>query len=145
MKSKVGEILYLYLVTSTEAVSSVLVQEDENRIQWLIYYTSKVLHNTEVRYSRVEKMIYALIILSQWLHSYFQAHPIIVLTDQPLKTIFYQPDISNRMAKRIIKLSEFGIQYHPRPLMKAQVLTDFIAECTISDNNPEDESNDKIK
>ena len=29
--------------------------------------------------------------------------------------------------------------------MKAQVLADFIVECTISDNNPEDELNDKSK
>ena len=76
-----GEILYLYLATLTEAVSSVLVQEDENRIQRFIYYTSKVLHNAEIRYSTAEKMIYALIILSQRLHLYFQAHPIVVLMD----------------------------------------------------------------
>ena len=44
-----------------------------------------------------------------------------------------------------MKLSEFDIQYHPRPSMKAQDLADFVAECTIPDNNPEDESNNKIK
>ena len=47
-KSKMEEILYLYLATSIEAVSSVLVQEDKNRIQRSIYYTSKVLHNAEI-------------------------------------------------------------------------------------------------
>ena len=64
-KPKVGEALYLYLMISMEVVSSVLVQEDENRIQRLIYYTNKVIHNIEVRYSRAKKMIYALIISSQ--------------------------------------------------------------------------------
>ena len=29
--------------------------------------------------------------------------------------------------------------------MKTQVWTDFVVECTIPDNNTEDESNDKIK
>ena len=47
-KLKVGETLYLYLVTSTEAVSSVLIQDNENRIHRLIYYTSKVLYHAEV-------------------------------------------------------------------------------------------------
>ena len=61
-KSRVGETLYLYLTTSVKIISSMLVQEDENRIYRPIYYTSKVLHNAEVRYSRVEKMIYTLII-----------------------------------------------------------------------------------
>ena len=49
------------------------------------------------------------------------------------------------MTKWAIKLNEFDIQYHPRPSMKAQVLVNFIVKCTISDNNPEDESNNKIK
>ena len=76
-----------------------LVQEDENRIQRPIYYTSKVLHNAEVRYSRAVKIIYALIISSQRLRAYFQAHPIIVLTDQPLKIILYRSDTSDQMTK----------------------------------------------
>ena len=29
--------------------------------------------------------------------------------------------------------------------MKAQILTDFVVKCTVSDNNPEDELNDKSK
>ena len=49
------------------------------------------------------------------------------------------------MAKWTIKLNEFDIQYRLRPWMKVQVLTDFVAECIIPDNNLEDESNDKIK
>ena len=61
----VRETLYHYLATSVEAVSSVLVQEDQNRIYQPIYYISRILHNTEVRYSRMEKMIYALIISAQ--------------------------------------------------------------------------------
>ena len=53
--------------------------------------------------------------------------------------------MSGRMAKWAIKLDKFDIQYHPRPSMKVQVLADFIVKCTILDNNPEDEANDKIK
>ena len=99
--------------------SSVLIQEDKNRIQWSIYYTSKVLYNAEIRYSKAEKMIYALIISSQRLCLYFQAYPIVVLIDQPLKVILYRPDTSGRMTKWKIKFNEFDIQYHLRPSMKA--------------------------
>ncbi|XP_073111784.1 uncharacterized protein [Elaeis guineensis] len=42
------------------------------------------------------------------------------------------------MVKWVVKLDEFDIQYRLRPSMKAQVLTDFIAECTIDDNKSED-------
>ena len=49
------------------------------------------------------------------------------------------------MAKWTIKLDEFDIQYRPCPSMKAQVLADFVAKCTIPDNKPEDKANDKMK
>ena len=109
IKSKVREILYLYLATSTETVSSVLVRKDENRIHRSVYYTSKVLHNAEARYSRAEKMIYTPIISVQRLRPYFQVHSIVVLTDQPLKAILHHPDTLGRMAKWAVKLDEFDI------------------------------------
>ena len=49
------------------------------------------------------------------------------------------------MAKWAVKLGEFDIQYRPQPSMKAQILADFVAECTISDNEPEDTDGNTIK
>ena len=63
-KPKEGEALYLYLAASPEAVSSVLVQEDSGK-QRSIYYASKILHDAEVRYTRTEKIVYALVVSSQ--------------------------------------------------------------------------------
>ncbi|XP_073107294.1 uncharacterized protein [Elaeis guineensis] len=94
VKLEVGEMLYLYLATSPEAVSSVLVWKNKSRIYQLIYYTSKVLHEVETRYSKAEKMIFALVISAQQLHPYFQAHAIVVLIDQPLRVILHRPDTS---------------------------------------------------
>ncbi|XP_077215668.1 uncharacterized protein LOC143850295 [Tasmannia lanceolata] len=65
------------------------------------------------------------------LRPYFQAHTIKVLTDQPLRQVLHRPDISGRLVKWAVELSEFDIQYVPRPAIKAQVLADFVAECTI--------------
>ena len=41
-----GEELYLYLVVSLHAVSSVLIRE-EGKIQKLVYYTSRALRGAE--------------------------------------------------------------------------------------------------
>ncbi|XP_077228399.1 uncharacterized protein LOC143861356 [Tasmannia lanceolata] len=65
------------------------------------------------------------------LRPYFQAHTIKVLTDQPLRQVHHRPDISGRLVNWAVELSEFNIQYVPRPSIKAQVLADFVAECTI--------------
>ena len=38
------------------------------------------------------------------------------------------------MAKWAVKLSEYDISYLPRPSMKAQVLADFLVECTTDEH-----------
>jgi len=96
---ELGEELLLCLAILPEAVSSVLVHVDKDGYQWPIYYTSKLLHDIETRYTRSEKIIFVLIMFSQCLRPYFQAHPIIVLTDQPLRAILNRPDTSGCLAK----------------------------------------------
>ncbi|XP_077249255.1 uncharacterized protein LOC143888719 [Tasmannia lanceolata] len=74
------------------------------------------------------------------LRPYFQAHVIKVLTDHPLRQVLHTPDTSGRLVKSAVQLSEFDIQYLPRPAIKAQVLADFVAECTIHQQSIESEA-----
>lgn len=84
--------LFLYLTTTMKVVSSVLIQMDDRKVQKLIYYTGKVLHDAETRYSKSKKIVFALIVSTQHLMSYFQVHPIVILIDQPLKPILHWPN-----------------------------------------------------
>ncbi|GFS45972.1 hypothetical protein Acr_00g0099270 [Actinidia rufa] len=81
----------------------------------------------------IKKLAYALMIAARKLRHYFQAHPIIVLTDQPLKHILQRPNTSGRLLKWSIELSEFHIEYKPRTAIKAEALADFIVESTHED------------
>ncbi|XP_077229834.1 uncharacterized protein LOC143862648 [Tasmannia lanceolata] len=130
-----GEELILYLSAGPLAVAAVLIKEESNQ-QKPIYYVSKVLHDAETRYQRVEKLVCALIMAARKLRPYFQAHTIKVLTGQPLRQILHRPDTSGRLVKWAVELSEFDIKYLPRPAIKAQILADFIAECTVPDPDP---------
>ncbi|XP_077221986.1 uncharacterized protein LOC143855806 [Tasmannia lanceolata] len=123
----------------TFGVGSAVLVREEHRQQRPIYYISKVLHDAEIRYQRVEKLAYALVVAARKLRPYFQAHTIKVLTDQPLRQVLHRPDISGRLVKWAMELSEFDIQYVPRPAIKAQVLADFVAECTIPQQITESE------
>ena len=79
-----GDQLYLYLAVSKWATSSVLVRENKRK-QHLVYYTSKALVEAETRCPLVEKLALTLITAARKVRPYFQAHPIVVMTDQPLR------------------------------------------------------------
>lgn len=118
----------MYLVVSNCAVSVVLFRFISEKEQKPIYYISKAMVDVETRYSKMEQTALALRCAAQKLCPYFQAHQIIVLTNQPLKSILHKLDLSGRMLKWAIDLSEYGIKYQPRLSIKSQVMADFIAE-----------------
>ncbi|XP_071906201.1 uncharacterized protein [Coffea arabica] len=122
-----GETLFLYLAVGEGAISAVLVRE-ENKVQKPIYYVSRALQGAEARYSAVERYVLALVHAARKLRTYFQAHPVVVMTDQPLKQILSKPESSDRLVKWAVKLSEYDLGYQPRTAIKAHALTDFIAD-----------------
>ena len=141
--SKEGENLYLYLAVSATAtaVSAALIRE-EDRKQLPVYYISQAFQGAEAKYPRIEKIVFALIVALCKLQPYFQANPILVMMDQPIKKSMNKPEAVGRMVQWAIKLSHFDIEYHPRTAIEVQALTDFIVEFTISD---EDSLPDKAK
>ncbi|RVW15502.1 Retrovirus-related Pol polyprotein from transposon 17.6 [Vitis vinifera] len=123
-----NEKLYMYLAVSEWAISAVLFRCPSPKEQKPIYYVSRALADVETRYSKMELTALALRSVAQKLRPYFQAHPVIVLTDQPLRNILHKPDLTGRMLQWAIELSEFGIEFQPRLAMKGQVMADFVLE-----------------
>ena len=106
--SKPEEELYLYITVLQAAVSAALVREEEGT-QRPVYFVCRAFWEAEERYPRMEKLAFALITAARKLKPYFQAHTIIVLTDQPLKRAMSSLEAVGRMALWAIKLSEFDI------------------------------------
>ena len=127
--SQEGEDLFLYLTVSITAVSAALIRE-ENKAQLSVYYVSQAFQGAEARYPPIEKITFALIVASRKLRPYFQANPIIVMTDQPIRKAMNKPEASGQMVQWAIELSQFNVEYRPRTAIKAQALADFIAEFT---------------
>ena len=107
-----SDTLYFYLTVSEVSVSAALFKEDENRKQRSIFFVRKSLFEAETRYTRLEQAALALRVVTKKLHPYFQTHPIVVLTNLPLRSTIHKPDLSGRMAWWAIELSEFDIQYN---------------------------------
>ncbi|GAA0183964.1 hypothetical protein LIER_31287 [Lithospermum erythrorhizon] len=64
------------------------------------------------------------------LKAYFESHPFQVVTDQHLKRVLSNPALSGRLTTWSIELSKFEISYVLRTSIRAQVLADFVTECT---------------
>ena len=105
-----GEELYLYKAVLQATFSATLVR-DEGGSQRPVYFISRAFRGAEERYPRMEKLTFALVMAARKLKPYFQAHTIIVLTDQPLKRAISSPEAAGRMALWAIELSEFDVQY----------------------------------
>ncbi|KAH9792469.1 hypothetical protein KPL71_004135 [Citrus sinensis] len=122
-----ADVLFLYMAISDHATTSIIVREEEG-VQYPIYYTSKALLDAETRYPPLEKLALALVVATRKLRPYFQAFPVSVITNQPLRQTLRKLDAYGRLVKWAIELSEFDINYKLRAAIKAQAIADFVAE-----------------
>ncbi|XP_019173284.1 PREDICTED: uncharacterized protein LOC109168884 [Ipomoea nil] len=104
------------------------------------YPECRSLKAAETRYTALEKIVYALVVTVRKLAPYFQAHTVRVLTDQPLGSVLRNPSSSGRLVKWAVELTQYGIEYQPRPSIKGQALADFLVECTASEEEKESAS-----
>ena len=123
----VDEVLFSYLAVTSHAISLVFIQMD-NGIPRPVYYVSKSLNETEVRYLPLEKAILVVVHATRKLPHYFQAHTVVVLTQLPLMSVLRSADYTGRVAKWGTILGTFDIKYMPRTSVKGQVLADLVAE-----------------
>ncbi|GJW08945.1 reverse transcriptase domain-containing protein [Tanacetum coccineum] len=121
------EELIVYLAAAKETLSAVMMTEREAK-QMPIYFVSRALRGPEVNYTSMEKLVLALVHASKRLKIYFQAHPIIVITDQPIQQVLSRPEVTRRLQKWSIELGEYAIHYRPRVSVKGQILADFIVK-----------------
>ncbi|XP_019195818.1 PREDICTED: uncharacterized protein LOC109189660 [Ipomoea nil] len=99
-------------------------------VQRPVYYVSHALHGPELRYSRLEMIVYALYTAAKKLAPYFQGRAIRVLIDQPIGVVLRTASSSGRLVKWALMLTQYAIEYRPRPAIKGQALADFLVECT---------------
>ena len=91
--SKEGKDLFLFLVVLATVVSIVLIRE-ESKVQRPVYYVSQASQGVKAKYPCMEKITFALINTSWKLHPYFQANPILVMIDQPIKKAMNKPKVA---------------------------------------------------
>jgi hypothetical protein len=114
-------------------------ESDTNRkIQYPVYFISEVLSDSKTQYFHIMKLTYALLITSHKLSHYFQAHQIEVHTSSTVGEILNNREATGKIAKWAIELSMYDIVHKPRTSIKAQALSDFVAEWTKTQTPPKE-------
>ena len=68
--------------------------KEEEKIQWPVYYVSKRHLDAETKYPELEKLAFALMVVSKKLRPYFYIDLIKVLTNYPLCQVLQNPEAS---------------------------------------------------
>ena len=123
-----GKPLILYLAIEKEAVGAMLAQEDENVVEHVVYYLSKKFLHYKVNYNLVEKTCLSVFWATKKLQHYFQSYKIqAVSKHDPLKYLQQTPSLTGKLARWLILLTEFDIEYLSRKVIKGRVVAEFLA------------------
>nr|GEY10910.1 hypothetical protein [Tanacetum cinerariifolium] len=130
MQSLNGKLASLsrFLAKSSERSLSFLntlkniTKENKHEYRWT------TLNEAERNYAPIEKLALSLIHMTWRLRRYFEAHPVKVITDQPIKNILSNTETSEKLAKYAVELGAYNITFIPRNVVKGQVLADFLSE-----------------
>ena len=76
---KLGKPLILYLEIKKGAIGAMLSQENEEKVEHVVYYLSKKLLQYKANYSLVEKTCLAVIWATKMLRHYFQSYRVQVI------------------------------------------------------------------
>jgi hypothetical protein len=108
------------------------------KIQYPIYFISKVMSASKTRCFHIMMLAYALLITSRKLSHYFQPHQIEVHKSGMLGEILNNREAIGKIAKWAIELFMYDIVYNPQAAIKAQALSDFMAEWTETQTPPKE-------
>jgi hypothetical protein len=100
--------LQLYISTTSNVVSTIIIVErsesgTNRKIQYLVYFISKVLNDSKTWHFHIMKLAYTLLIKSSMLSQYFQAHQIKVHTSSMLGETLNNKGATGKIAKRAIE------------------------------------------
>jgi ribonuclease HI len=103
------EALLIYVAATTQVVSATIVVERREEghallVQRPVYFISEVLSETKIRYSQIQKLLYAVILTRRKLRHYFESHPVTVVSSFPLGEIIQCREASGRIAKWAVEI-----------------------------------------
>ncbi|XP_059064753.1 uncharacterized protein LOC131856833 [Cryptomeria japonica] len=123
---------FLCISASSHTLATLLAQHDDEGREREVYYISHTLIEYETRYSAAEKQCLALVFVTQKLRHYIlHAETRVIAKNDILKHLFANSDLSGRLAKWVMLLSEFDRKFITQKLIKGQVIADQLASAPL--------------
>ena len=105
-------LLKLYISAANESIGYLLAQNDSVGHEQAIYYLSKILSPTEVKYTYVEKLCLALYFACTKLRHYLLKHRVYVISQTDMmKYMLNRPVLFGKIGKWLLGLIEFTLVY----------------------------------
>jgi hypothetical protein len=133
----VGHPLILYIIATPTALGALLQYLNDEGKERAIYYISRTLVGYELNYRPIEKACLAMVFSTQKLHHYMLSHTVHLISKiDPLKYMLSRTTLTGCLAKWVMLLSEFDIQYVDRMAVKGQAIANHLADAPLVADHP---------
>jgi hypothetical protein len=120
---------FLYLAASDYTIGMVLVQEDDANDEHVIYYLSRSLTPTEIKYLHVEKLALAAIQAVQRFRHYMLSRKATMIShSNPMQHILTRQLLGGKYSKWIVILQEFELEFECAKSKKSLVFAELICD-----------------
>lgn len=124
-----GKPLLLYIDATNSSLSALLAQHDEKGKERVVYYINRTLIGYELNCTPIERAYLVVVFVSQKLRRYMVSHKVHLIAQfDTLKYLMNRATLIRRLAKWVMILSEFDIEYVNRKSIKGQIIEDQLVE-----------------
>jgi hypothetical protein len=125
---------FLYLAASDYTIGMVLIQEDDANDEHVIYYLSRSLMPTEIKYLHVEKLVVATVQAIQRFWYYILSCKTTVISHcNPIEHILTRQLLGGKYSKWILILQEFDLKFERAKSKKSLVFAELICDFPYSE------------